>query len=477
MIKRIVLAIALLVAGFAPAFAQFADQATYAGTGAGSANAQTIALANVTSYADVTGVIIKYIPAATNTGAATLGITGVVGTLPLRKPSGAGVTALTGSEIVTGRPTYVMSDGTFFNLVSPTSLPIGAAQLQTSAASFGAPVNLQLNASVGSNQITVAIKGNNGSDPSATNPVIIPFRDATIANGDPVVLSLTSALSITVNSTNTLGCVSAQMCRLWVVAFNNGGSIAIGLFNALSGTNIAPINEAVLQSSASGTTGGSLAQTYYASTSSITSKAIRILGYIDIQEVTAGTWALGPTYVQLFGPGIKKPGDIVQISRVNSGGVVTIAQTSLIPNDNTIPQITEGDEWTTLAVTPTSAANVLRVKSSLYISTDGNVASDTMAIALFQDATANALTASRSPINVSKLGSLSLDYFAKSLTTSSTTFRIRYGSAGNSNLTINGIGGVGTFGGVLNSFIEVQEIMGSLPEPANNNWTPISAVG
>jgi hypothetical protein len=57
---------------------------------------------------------------------------------------------------------------------------------------FDTAINLQLNASVASNILTVAVKGNNGSDPSASNPVLVAFRDATVANGDPVWVAITS---------------------------------------------------------------------------------------------------------------------------------------------------------------------------------------------------------------------------------------------------------------------------------------------
>ena len=338
MIKRILIAASLLLSCLAPASAQFADQATFAGTGAGSINAQTVTLANVSQYSDLQGVIMKYIPGASggtvNTTDATLNVN-TLGAIHFRKPgpNGSGLITLTGSELVNGQGVWIMYDGTYFELLSGYTNSVGAANLSNSSLQFGVPVNLQLNASVGSNNLTIAVKGNNGSDPSATNPVLIPFRDVTIANGDPVILSLQASLSFTINSTNTMGCVSAQMCRLWIVAINNGGTVNLCAFNALSGTNVGPINEGVLQTSAAGTNGGSAAQTYYCNASAVTAKAIRIIGYVEIQEVTAGTWASGPTYVQLFGPGIKKPGEVFQSKYGSSAS---------------------------LAITPSSAANLVK---------------------------------------------------------------------------------------------------------------------
>lgn len=453
MIRKIVFALSLLLAAAAPAASQFADQATYAGAGGGTANAQTLTLANASSYADLTGVIVKYVPTATNTGAATMTVNGFGSSPAFRKPSGSGMTALTGSEIVSGQPTYVMYDGTYFNLVSPTSLPIGAAQLQNSALSFGMPVNLQINATVGSNQLTVAIKGLDGNDPSGTNAVLVPFRNVTIASGQPTIVSLQTALSMTVNSTNTMGCVSGQMCRLWVVLFNNGGTAAIGLFNALSGTNIAPINEAALQSSASGTTGGSSAQTYYASTSSITSKSIRIIGYIDIQQVTAGTWASGPTYIQLFGPGIKKPGDPVQPA------VSNFTATSGTTSSATFAALSSGQ---TQAITPTSAANLIRVRLHTSIGIPSGPVGGFIQIAR-----------TTTPIGMINGGYISsgTSSFPASLevvdlpnTTSSVTYSVYGKVTGGGSISVpasNGAQGGG--------FLSVEEIMGEAPLTFDND--------
>lgn len=356
MIKKVILSLALLLFAALPAVAQFADQATYAGAGGGTANAQTLTLANATSYADLLGVIVKYVPSATNTGSATLNVNGFGSSPQLRKANGSGLTALTGGEIVSGQPTFVFYDGTYFNVMAPLALPIGSSNLLTSSFGFNAPANLQINATVSANQLTLALKGANGSDASSANPIQIAFRDTTIANGDPVWVTLASSLSFTIGSGSTMGCVSGQMCRLWVVAINNSGTIALCAFNAKSGASIASISEANLQTSASGTSGGNSAQTYYCGTSAVTAKAVRILGYVDIQEVTAGTWAAGPTYVQLFGPGIKRPGDVVQ-TVYTTNSTTTSPGTSLLTSTNL-----------TQNFSPSSAANVVQVQASGTIS-------------------------------------------------------------------------------------------------------------
>lgn len=339
--------LALCFAGCANA--QFADQATFAGAGGGTANSQTVTLPNVTSYADLVGVILKYVPSVSNTGSATINVNGL-GAKTVLKPTSTGLATLTGNgcELIAAQPVFVMEDsGGNFDLLSVTcaNVNVGAANLASSALSFGLPVNLQINATVASNQLTISLVGNNGSTPSAINPVLIPFRDTTLAAGDPQIVSLQSALSFTIGSGSTMGCVNNNMCRLWVLAMNNGGTTVLCAVNEVSessgrGPAIGGINEGVLQTSQSGTSGGSTAQLIYCNVSAVTNKAVRILGYIDISETTAGTWATGPTYIQLFGPGIRKPGDVIQeVSQIST----------------TAPSV---------GISPTSAANAVEVTIS-----------------------------------------------------------------------------------------------------------------
>ena len=465
MIKRIPVAAALALAMFliaavpcallTPAAAQFDDQATFAGTGAGTANAQTITLANASSYADLVGVAVKYTPSATNTGDATLTVNGFGSSPSFRKPNGAGVTALTGGEIVSGQPTMIMYDGTYFNLLAPAGLPVGASQLQSSSISYGTPTNLAISASVATNALTIALKGADGNDPSATNPILVSFRNVTIATGSPSVVSITSPLSFTIASTSTMGCVSGQMCRLWIVLFNNSGTSVLGAFNALSGTNVAPINEAALQTCASGTSGGSSAQTYYCSTSAVTAKAIKIIGYVEIQEVTAGTWATGPTYVQLFGPGIKKPGDTVQVV---TGSTTTVGSTA----SATFAALTSGQS---LSIVPSSAANIIRADARGSISL--NVAGQGF-LQIVRTISA-VTTVLGNPIENGDASSGSFQYAPASILVYDTPNSV--GSVAYSFQGKTTTGTVSYPAANSGSILELKEIMSSV-DPANDNGTP-----
>ena len=117
-------------------------------------------------------------------------------------------------------------------------------------------------------------------------------------------------------------------------------------------------------------------------------------------------------------------GSIIQVKNVTSGTYATT--TTLIPIDNTIPQNTEGAEFFTLAITPTSTTSKLLIIVSAQVGSGAGVIWHT--IALFQDSTANALASMASYIETSGGGYTAvLTHFMTAGTTSSTTFKLRYG--------------------------------------------------
>jgi hypothetical protein len=127
MMNRFVAAIAIAIALLVPARAQFADQATYIPTGAGTANAQTFTLPNASSYADMLGVLVKVIPNVSNTGATTFNFN-TFGATALRKMSRSGLVPLTGGEVVAAQPILVMYDGTFFDIMGGGNNAVTACQ-------------------------------------------------------------------------------------------------------------------------------------------------------------------------------------------------------------------------------------------------------------------------------------------------------------------------------------------------------------
>jgi hypothetical protein len=233
---------------------------------------------------------------------------------------------------------------------------------------FDLPLNLQLNASVASNILTVAVKGNNGGDPSNSNPVLIPFRDPTVANGDPVWRSVTSALSINTAATGaTLGSASSSTpFRFWVVAFDNAGTVVLGLINCVGSGSLFPLDETSVQASSAIGASATSAGLFYTQSAIVSGKAFRILGYIEYSSglTTAGTYASAPTKVQLFGPGVRKPGELV--------GFTQMSTTTATSTTSSTPQPTACHSSLNLS----SAANVVKVEwaGPLNISSNGDEA-------------------------------------------------------------------------------------------------------
>jgi hypothetical protein len=336
------------------AHAQFSNQTTYAGAASGT-NAQTITLPNMVTLPDILGVPITWVPAAGNTGATTLAINGGTATA-VQKPSGSGLVALSSAELQAGQPAMTFYNGTVHILISingTVNTPVTANYLANSALAFTAPYNLQCSAAVSANALTVSVLTAAGQTPSTVSPVLVPVRDVTPANGDPVIVSVTGALSITVPSGATIGTVSAQANRLWVGLFNNAGTPVLGVYNSLNSAtpSVVSWDSSALATTTGITSGSGSSQTWYTS-SAVAAKAFVPLCYVEALQTTAGTWAANPTKVQLFGPGVKKPGDVVQ----EKGTVVSSADTT---SSATFVALTNNQ----ISVTPQSAPNLLRLET------------------------------------------------------------------------------------------------------------------
>ena len=119
--------------------------------------------------------------------------------------------------------------------------------------------------------------------------------------------------------------------------------------------------------------------------------------------------------------------------------------------DNTIPQKTEGDECMTLAITPTSASNKLKIEvvANILVATGNRSA----VVALFQDATANALAAVGYGNFLTNPQPVTFTHYMTAGTTNETTFKVRAGGI-STNVDFNGT----FFGGVSASSITITEI-------------------
>jgi len=150
-------------------------------------------------------------------------------------------------------------------------------------------------------------------------------------------------------------------------------------------------------------------------------------------------------------------GKIVQVVNVMDGAY---ASGTTVMETTTIPQNTEGDEYMTLAITPTSATNKLLINVTVNIGASTTVL---VCTALFQDSTANAIGGAMMGIGRGDVANvLTYSHYMTSGTTSATTFKVRCGTpsgAGAGTCSFNGGSSTGLFfGGVMSSSITIMEI-------------------
>lgn len=196
-------------------------------------------------------------------------------TLTLKTALGTGVNLATGAQRVRGDGANVVQVA---ESVAPATTPTQPAQL------IQIPPAIQsVSAAVAANALTLGLQ-----------PTSLTFRSATLTNGAPSAVIIGSALSLVVPSGATLGTVNTVAARLVLLALNNGGTVQLGVVNLSGGVNL---DETTLVSSTAISASATAAGVIY-STSAVTNVPFRVVGFVDISETTAGTWATGPTTVQ-----------------------------------------------------------------------------------------------------------------------------------------------------------------------------------
>ena len=165
--------------------------------------------------------------------------------------------------------------------------------------------------------------------------------------------------------------------------------------------------------------------------------------------LTSNGAGAAPTFTVTAGKGM--------IQAVNSSSTSQFSTTTLLPQDDTIPQNTEGIETVTVAITPTSATNALHITCHAF---GGHATSGGIALALFQDSTTNALNQSFAVNTNSAATTICIDHWMTAGTTSATTFKIRMGNGSSGTTKVNGAttrvgGGVATISLTV-AEIEVQ---------------------
>lgn len=151
---------------------------------------------------------------------------------------------------------------------------------------------------------------------------------------------------------------------------------------------------------------------------------------------------------------VSSGGKVVQV--VHAQDTAAATGTTTMPFDDTIPQNTEGDEYETLAITPTNSSNKLYIE---FVGQFANSAINNLGVALFQDSTAGALASTFCFIpSANAIVTAVLRYEMTAGTASSTTFKIRAGGGAAGTTTFNGASGTRRYGGVFTSALTITEV-------------------
>ncbi len=187
------------------------------------------------------------------------------------------------------------------------------------------------------------------------------------------------------------------------------------------------------------------------------SASITALAFTTINATTVNATSISASVGEFTLVTIGGHGTVAQVVRASSATYQSI--TTDLPVDNSIPQITEGEEVTSVAITPINASSTLRIR---FMGNFGVSSASNIGAGLFVDATAAALRASGVRVtSASGTAPLVLEHALTAGSTSARTYRIRVGPdvGGAATVFVNGDNGSRLFGGVDAATLEIEEIL------------------
>lgn len=311
---------------------------------------------------------------------------------------------------------------------------------------YDMPINLGLSALASGNALTITLTQANGAAPTSGSPVIVPFRSTVSTTGTVTFATVSATQSITIPNGATLGTSNGVPFRIWIFEEFNSGVPELAVATCSNTTTVFPCATWEHTLPTTTTIGGSsnTGGTLYATTG-VVADAVRIIGFCSFGSglATAGTWASSCTSLQVFGPGIAKPGDVVQTVFAQTSTPVTTSSGTFIASN------------VTASITPTSAVNLVSINSYAALQI-GAASTVQIGLRLNRTVVATSTTTSIAPsYNFGYTGSAPSTVNATPFVmldapgvTTATTYAIYLNSSGSSSV------------GVLAGTINLQEIQG-----------------
>lgn len=177
--------------------------------------------------------------------------------------------------------------------------------------------NLTIAPSVAGGALTIAVKTRSNVNATASFPILVGMRSATLASGLYLQRTISAALSMVISSGSTLGQVSAQPSKIFVYLIDNAGTLELAVSHSYYSED-----QLVTTVAEGGGTATSASAIYSAAVR--TGVPIRLIGTLTNTQATAGTWATVPSQVQLL-PSQNKKAPTVQTFLTGSGTYITPA--------------------------------------------------------------------------------------------------------------------------------------------------------
>lgn len=380
----------------------------------------------------------------TTTGRTNAAIT-LIGVISIQYGTAAWTNSPTNKTALINRQ-LLMATAAEVTARTSTTTALAPANLASFAEMLGLPfINLGFTAAVASNDLTITLKNIAGNNPTTADSVPIFFRSTTLTTGQRSMVNFDATTAVVLPGGGSVNFANSETGFMYIYAVYDGTNKDIGIARK------AIFDEGLLHSTTTIGTGSDSDIVLYTTTGR-TNASVTLIGRITIQYGTAA-WTNAPSNLTVWRPGMKKTGDIIQTVATQTGAAAN--GTTVIPRDDTIPTASEGVEFITRAITPTSALNTLRISGKLYLAC--SVSTSLIAFIHRQSGAALAV-ASELQATAQNQNELKLEYEEAAGGISAITYAIRASGDAAGTYYFNSDSGGREFGGVFNSYLKVEEI-------------------